>query len=87
MQAAEATSKLAAANAKMGYAATATSSFNQQLPCILAAAPLRLYTRHLLYTLLRPLAADLSQECRCMAKFATAQPALIVVQQQHFCCM
>ena len=42
MQAAEATSKLAAANAKRGYAAIAALSFNQQLPCILAAAPLRL---------------------------------------------
>ena len=47
MQAAEATSMLAAANAKMGSAATATLSFTQQLPCILAAAPLRLKARAL----------------------------------------
>lgn len=42
VQAAEASSRLVAANARMGNAAMAASAFHQQLPCICAAAPLKL---------------------------------------------
>ena len=41
LQAAEASSRLAAANAKMGNASTAAAAFHQQLPCICTAAPLK----------------------------------------------
>ena len=41
LQAAEASARLADANTKMGSASIAASSFHQQLPCVAAAAPLK----------------------------------------------
>ena len=41
MQVAEASARLADANTKMGSASMAASAFHQQLPCVAAAAPLK----------------------------------------------
>ena len=41
VQAAEASARLADANTKMGSASIAASAFHQQLPCVAAAAPLK----------------------------------------------